>query len=95
MHLSVCAPYSYHFLLFLSFSPQGPTSSGKTSMVEYLARRTNHKFVRISNHEHTDLQVSRAFIFRWTTSVVGCPGPTTSLSNVPRWHCHPLQGRPF
>ncbi len=35
---------------------QGPTSSGKTSMVEYLARRTGHRFVRINNHEHTDLQ---------------------------------------
>lgn len=35
---------------------QGPTSSGKTSMVEFLAHRTGHKFVRINNHEHTDLQ---------------------------------------
>ncbi|KAJ3358451.1 hypothetical protein GGF32_000407 [Allomyces javanicus] len=35
---------------------QGPTSSGKTSMIEYLAHLTHHKFVRINNHEHTDLQ---------------------------------------
>ena len=35
---------------------QGPTSSGKTSMVEYLARISGNKFVRINNHEHTDLQ---------------------------------------
>jgi midasin (ATPase involved in ribosome maturation) len=35
---------------------QGPTSSGKTSMVEYLAHQTGHKFVRVNNHEHTDLQ---------------------------------------
>ncbi|CAM6097712.1 unnamed protein product [Calypogeia fissa] len=35
---------------------QGPTSSGKTSMIEYLAIRTGHRFVRINNHEHTDLQ---------------------------------------
>ncbi|KAK3671964.1 AAA ATPase midasin [Recurvomyces mirabilis] len=35
---------------------QGPTSSGKTSMIEYLAKRTGHNFVRINNHEHTDLQ---------------------------------------
>lgn len=34
---------------------QGPTSSGKTSMVEYLARQTNHRFIRINNHDHTDL----------------------------------------
>ncbi|KAJ3207647.1 AAA ATPase midasin, partial [Entophlyctis luteolus] len=35
---------------------QGPTSAGKTSMVEYLAMRTGHRFVRVNNHEHTDLQ---------------------------------------
>jgi midasin len=35
---------------------QGPTSSGKTSLVEYLAMRTGHRFVRINNHEHTDLE---------------------------------------
>lgn len=35
---------------------QGPTSSGKTSMVEYLAKRSGNTFVRINNHEHTDLQ---------------------------------------
>lgn len=35
---------------------QGPTSSGKTSMVEYLAKLSGNQFVRINNHEHTDLQ---------------------------------------
>ena len=30
---------------------QGPTSAGKTSMVEYLARRSGHEFVRINNHK--------------------------------------------
>lgn len=35
---------------------QGPTSAGKTSMINYLANITGHKFVRINNHEHTDLQ---------------------------------------
>ncbi|KDQ25963.1 hypothetical protein PLEOSDRAFT_1045779, partial [Pleurotus ostreatus PC15] len=35
---------------------EGPTSSGKTSSVEYLARRTGHRFIRINNHEHTDIQ---------------------------------------
>ena len=35
---------------------QGPTSSGKTSMVEYLAKVSGNMFVRINNHEHTDLQ---------------------------------------
>jgi hypothetical protein len=36
---------------------QGPTSSGKTSLVAHLAAQTGHSFVRINNHEHTDLQV--------------------------------------
>ncbi|KAI8912414.1 P-loop containing nucleoside triphosphate hydrolase protein [Gorgonomyces haynaldii] len=35
---------------------QGPTSAGKTSIIEYLAKRTGHRFIRINNHEHTDLQ---------------------------------------
>lgn len=35
---------------------QGPTSSGKTSLVAYMAERTGHGFVRINNHEQTDLQ---------------------------------------
>ncbi|KAF0928097.1 hypothetical protein E2562_037875 [Oryza meyeriana var. granulata] len=35
---------------------QGPTSSGKTSLVRFLAAKTSHEFVRINNHEHTDLQ---------------------------------------
>ncbi|KAK2734583.1 hypothetical protein FQN57_001630 [Myotisia sp. PD_48] len=35
---------------------QGPTSSGKTSMVEHLAKISGNRFVRINNHEHTDLQ---------------------------------------
>ncbi|KAE8257682.1 hypothetical protein A4X13_0g2197 [Tilletia indica] len=35
---------------------QGPTSAGKTSAIEYLAKRTGHSFVRINNHEHTDVQ---------------------------------------
>ncbi|KAI5305562.1 hypothetical protein KEM56_004066 [Ascosphaera pollenicola] len=35
---------------------QGPTSAGKTSMVEYLANVSGNRFVRINNHEHTDLQ---------------------------------------
>jgi len=35
---------------------EGPTSSGKTSTIEFLAKRTGHRFVRINNHEHTDIQ---------------------------------------
>eukprot|EP01041_Mallomonas_annulata_P000547 gene547-1048_t len=35
---------------------QGPTSVGKTTMIEYLAVRTGHRCVRINNHDHTDVQ---------------------------------------
>lgn len=35
---------------------QGPTSSGKTSMVGYLAKISGNHCMRINNHEHTDLQ---------------------------------------
>ncbi len=35
---------------------QGPTSTGKTSLVAYLAEQTGHRCVRINNHEQTDLQ---------------------------------------
>ncbi|KAI8815825.1 uncharacterized protein EV422DRAFT_572412 [Fimicolochytrium jonesii] len=34
---------------------QGPTSAGKTSMVEYLARLTGHTCVRVNNHEGTEV----------------------------------------
>lgn len=32
---------------------EGPTSAGKTSLVEYIAARCGHHVVRINNHEHT------------------------------------------
>lgn len=35
---------------------EGPTSSGKSSMVKYLAELTGNKFVRINNHESTEVQ---------------------------------------
>ena len=35
---------------------QGPTSAGKTSLIQYLANLAGQKCVRINNHEHTDLQ---------------------------------------
>ena len=34
---------------------EGPTSAGKTSLIEYLAKRLGHRCVRINNHEHTDV----------------------------------------
>jgi midasin len=35
---------------------EGPTLAGKTSSIEYLTRHAGHQFVRINNHEHTDIQ---------------------------------------
>jgi len=35
---------------------EGNTSSGKTSLVEYLAARSGNLVLRINNHEHTDIQ---------------------------------------
>jgi midasin len=32
---------------------EGPTSAGKTTLVEYIASRCGHKVIRINNHEHT------------------------------------------
>lgn len=49
--LAVMSFYRQHPVLL-----QGPTSAGKTSLIQYLARVTGHKCVRINNHEHTDLQ---------------------------------------
>ncbi|EPY30434.1 hypothetical protein STCU_04068 [Strigomonas culicis] len=35
---------------------EGPTSSGKSSMVKYLAELTGNTFVRINNHDSTEVQ---------------------------------------
>ena len=32
---------------------EGPTSAGKTTLVEYIAARCGHEVIRINNHEHT------------------------------------------
>ena len=47
---AVVANTSYAVLI------EGPTSAGKTSAVNFLARETGHKVIRINNHEHTDIQ---------------------------------------
>jgi len=35
---------------------EGPTSAGKTTLVQYLAAKCGFRCVRINNHEHTDIQ---------------------------------------
>ena len=68
-----------HFSLSLSLSLsnihsrypvllQGPTSAGKTSLVQYLAKVTGHRCVRVNNHEHTDLQ---EYIGMYSTNIEG------------------------
>ena len=62
---------------------QGPTSAGKTSLVEYIARLTGHMCVRINNHEHTDLQVS----FECTPSSTPCAAQSARFcAGVRRQH---------
>lgn len=51
MYLIYCAYYRNHPVLL-----QGPTSAGKTSLIQWLAKATGHECLRINNHEHTDLQ---------------------------------------
>lgn len=46
---------------------EGPTSAGKTTLVEYIAARVGHRVVRINNHEHTGMYMienSVLFAFR-------------------------------
>lgn len=47
---------------------QGPTSAGKTSLIEYVAKRSGNHCLRINNHEHTDLQ---EYIGTYTADVSG------------------------
>lgn len=47
---------------------QGPTSAGKTSLIEYVAKRSGNYCLRINNHEHTDLQ---EYIGTYTADATG------------------------
>uniref|UniRef100_A0A1A9V9X2 Midasin n=1 Tax=Glossina austeni TaxID=7395 RepID=A0A1A9V9X2_GLOAU len=47
---------------------QGPTSAGKTSLIEYIAKRSGNYCLRINNHEHTDLQ---EYIGTYTADMTG------------------------
>ena len=61
---------AFYFSIFSSYPIllQGPTSSGKTSLIQYLGKVTGHKCIRINNHEHTDLQ---EYIGMYTTGTDG------------------------
>lgn len=47
---------------------QGPTSAGKTSLIQYTACRLGYECLRVNNHEHTDLQ---EYVGSYTTSEKG------------------------
>lgn len=47
---------------------QGPTSAGKTSLIEYIAHKSGNYCLRINNHEHTDLQ---EYIGTYVTDITG------------------------
>lgn len=47
---------------------QGPTSAGKTSLIDYVAKRSGNYCLRVNNHEHTDLQ---EYIGTYTADVTG------------------------
>ena len=55
---------------------EGPTSSGKTSIVKYLAEILGHEFVRINNHEHTDIEeYIGSYVSDSSGRLVFCEGP--------------------
>lgn len=58
---------------------EGPTSSGKTSMVKYLADLLGHEFIRINNHEHTDIEeYIGSYVSDSQGRLVFCEGPLVS-----------------
>lgn len=61
---------------------EGPTSAGKTTLVEYIAARCGHHVVRINNHEHTG--ESDKFIFCRHHSILTIPSFSVQMSkNTP------------
>ena len=74
------APHRYPILL------QGPTSAGKTSMIEYLAACTGHQFVRINNHAHTDVQeYLGGYASDRFGKLVFCEGPLVKALRAGHW----------
>ena len=47
---------------------EGPTSAGKTTLVEYIAARVGHRVVRINNHEHTGMSTTFTLLLAWFAS---------------------------
>lgn len=47
----ICSATSNYAVLL-----EGPTSAGKTSIVQYLGMKAGYKCVRINNHQHTEME---------------------------------------
>lgn len=47
---------------------EGPTSAGKTTLVEYIAARCGHEIIRINNHEHTGKSSLQTITFNFIVS---------------------------
>ncbi|PXF43299.1 Midasin [Gracilariopsis chorda] len=65
---------------------QGPTASGKTSTVTYLARLTGNKLIRINNHEHTELsEYVGGYVATASGSLVFSEGPLVQAARSGHW----------
>ena len=65
---------------------EGPTSSGKTSLVAYVAQRTGHRLVRINNHDHTDVSdYLGAYVTDADGNVVFQEGPLVRAARCGDW----------
>lgn len=65
---------------------QGPTASGKTSTVAYLAKITGNKLIRINNHEHTELsEYLGGYIATASGSLVFREGPLVQAARIGHW----------
>ena len=58
---------------------QGETSTGKTSLISYLAKKSGNKLIRINNHEHTDLQ---EYVGSYVPSEDGSLGGSSILLDI-------------
>lgn len=65
---------------------QGPTATGKTSLIRYLAGITGSHLVRINNHEHTDLtEYIGGYVTTSSGAIVFKEGPLVSAARNGGW----------
>lgn len=67
-------------------SHTGPTSSGKTALVSYLAAQTGNRLIRINNHQHTDLtDYLGSYVADANGRLVFAPGPLVTAVLEGAW----------